>query len=189
MNMGSLRWERRLDRLLVRIEEGRALPFIVTLILLVLAAAVLITGAFVIKTERTVVYQAGETPRYHVRKVSEMPKEIEKEEAEKEAADDTLSVEDIRHRYVQYVVSRIEQHKLYPLDDQKRGHEGTVVVRIHMARNGMVNKVGILQPGRYPSLTDAAISSIRRAVPFQPFPRKLPDETLVLRVEIRFTLR
>jgi len=185
----TLPWERRLEQYLGLLEEGRLLPHIVVLTLLVSVSAVLIAGRFRGDVERTVIYRTGETQRYHVRKVSEIPKELEKDEAEKEAAEDTLSPDDIRRRYVQYVVSRIERVKVYPLEAQKRGHEGVVVVRLLMTKDGDVKKVGILQPARYQALTDAAIVSIRRALPFQPFPSNLPDETLTLRVEIRFLLR
>jgi len=185
----TLPWERRIERYMGLLEEGRLLPYIMFAVALITVSALLFARNFTAGVERTVIYQTGEAQRYHVRKVSTIPKEMEKDEAEKEAAEDTLSVDDIRQRYVRYVVSRIERYKVYPLEAQKRGHEGVVVVRLLMTKDGDVKKVGILQPARYQALTDAAIASIRRALPFQSFPSNMPDETLTLRVEIRFLLR
>jgi TonB family protein len=175
---------------LVRLENGSMLHRVGLVILLLAAVISVATSLNYSTAERTVIDLSKGREQYHVRRVSEIPRELEQSEAEKRAVDDDeLGLEDIRRRYVSYIVSRIERNKLYPGESQRKGHEGMVVVRLLLARNGSVRKVTILQPARYPALTDAAIASIARSVPFEPFPKKLEEEEMTVRLEIRFTLR
>ena len=170
------------------VEEGKLLLPIQGLVLLVVALAFVFSDIEISEKESTTVYQKEEQ-RYHVRKVSHIPKELEDEEAEKIAVDDEhISVHDIRNRYFSYVVSRIERCKDYPISEQKKGHESSVLLEIFIARNGAVQKVRILRQARYEALTRAAISTVRRALPFQAFPGQLPDEMMIIKLEIRFTL-
>lgn len=170
------------------VEEGKLLLPIQGLVLLVVALAFVFSDIEISEKESTTVYRKEEQ-RYHVRKVSHIPKELEDEEAEKIAVDDEhISVHDIRNRYFSYVVSRIERCKDYPISEQKKGHESSVLLEIFIARNGAVQKVRILRQARYEALTRAAISTVRRALPFQAFPGQLPDEMMIIKLEIRFTL-
>ncbi|MCU0845455.1 MAG: energy transducer TonB [Spirochaetes bacterium] len=175
---------------LARLEDGSMLHRVGWVIFLLGAVITAATSLNYSTAERTVIDLTTGREQYHARRVSEIPRELEKDEAQKQAVDDDqLGVEDIRQRYVSYIVSRIERNKLYPEESQRKGHEGVVVVRLLLARNGSVRKVTILQPARYPALTDAAIASIARSVPFEPFPKNLVEEEMTVRLEIRFTLR
>ena len=99
-----------------------------------------------------------------------------------------LTADDLRNRYFSYVIARIKRFKEYPKLEQRKGHEGSVLLEIFISRNGTVRKVRILRQARYMALTEAAIASIRRALPFQPFHKKIPDEELIVRLEIAFCL-
>lgn len=182
--------ERIFNDFLERLENGSMLSRVGWVIFLAVAVVSVMVGLDFSTMERTVIDLNTGREQYHVRKVSEIPRELENAEAEKQAAeDDELGLEDIRQRYVSYIVSRIERNKLYPDESQRKGHEGVVAVRLLVARNGNVRRVTILQPSRYPALTDAAIASIARSVPFEPFPKGLEEEEMTIRLEIRFTLR
>ncbi len=181
--------ERMFLEFLKDLESGSMLNRVGGVILLMTIAIAVITGIEFSSPERTVIDLNRGREQYHVRRVSEIPRELEKDEAEKQVAEDKLSADDVRQRYVSYLVSRIERNKLYPDDSQKKGHEGVVAVRLLVTRSGSVKKVTILRPARYPALTDAAIASITRSLPFEPFPPALAEEEMAIRLEIRFTLR
>jgi len=170
------------------VEEGKLLLPIQVFVLLAAALALVFSDVEFSRKDRTTVFRKEEK-RYHVRKVSHIPKELEDEEAEKIAVEDEhISINDIRNRYFSYVVSRIERSKDYPVSEQKRGHEGSVLLEIVILRSGAVQKVRILRQARYKTLTRAAINTVRRALPFQAFPGRLPDDTMVIKLEIRFNL-
>jgi len=178
-----------LDGLLDSIEKGRLLWVVMPLVLLFFVLVAVIAVADFGKTELTTVYRKQEQEKYHVKKVSSLPEqERAKEEAKKEDENEILSEEDIRDRYVSYLVSRIQAFKVYPLDEQKQGHQGSVLLKVYIGNDGTVRKVGILRPARYRALTDAAIASIRRANPFHPFPPALEEEQMIVKIEVQFRL-
>ncbi len=184
MNMRAFRFFRL-------IENGKLLWPIQILIFAAIAIAVMLSEIGLTTIEQTVVYRREEkVRRYHVKKVSQLPKVLEDEEAKKIAIEEEagLSADDLRNRYFSYVISRIKRFKEYPKLEQRKGHEGSVLLEIFISRNGTVRKVRILRQARYMALTRAAITSIRRALPFQPFHKRLPDEELIVRLEITFCL-
>ena len=171
------------------IESGKLLWPIQALVVVIAFLAVLLSGIDFSSREITTVYKSDEIRRYHVKKVSHIPQEREMEEAAKVAVEDeSISVDDIRNRYFSYVISKIESVKEYPLSEQKKGHEGSVLMKLFITSEGKVRKVRILRQARYASLTKAAVDSIRKALPFQPFPGRLPDEELIVKLEIKFFL-
>jgi TonB family protein len=178
-------------RILRLLEDGRLLWPIQILIIGFIAIAVMLSEIGVMTIERTIVYEKEENvKRYHVKKVSQLPRVLEDEEAKKIAIEKgaELSVDDLRNRYFSYVISRIKRFKEYPKLEQRKGHEGSVLLEIFISRNGNVRKVRILRQARYTALTRAAITSIQRALPFQPFHKRLPDKELIVRLEIAFCL-
>jgi TonB family protein len=170
------------------VEEGKLLLPIQVFVLLAASLALVFSDVEFSRKDRTTVFRKDEK-RYHVRKVSHIPKELEADEAEKIAvSDEHISIEDIRNRYFSYVVSRIERCKDYPIAEQKRGHEGSVLLEIFILKSGTVQKVRVLKKARYEALTGAAINTVRRALPFQAFPRRLSDDMMIIKLEIRFSL-
>jgi TonB family protein len=184
MNMRALKFLRL-------VEMGKLLWPIQILIFAAITIAVMLSEMGLTTIERTVVYRREERVRqYHVKKVSQLPKALEDEEAKKIAIEKEalLTADDLRNRYFSYVISRIKRFKEYPKLEQRKGHEGSVLLEIFISRNGNVRKVRILRQARYTALTEAAITSIRRALPFQPFHKRLTDEELIVRLEITFCL-
>ena len=172
------------------LEEGKLLRYILGAVVFVILVYVLISGIDFFPEKVTTVYRADEAVQYHVRKVSQIPREIEKEEMEKLAVEEeNLTKEEIIERYYGYVVGKIEMNKVYPQEEQSKGHEGTVLLNIVIARNGKIEKVTILNQPRYMKLTAAAVEAIRRALPLEPYSRLIEQERLMLKVEINFFLK
>ncbi|MBN1533625.1 MAG: energy transducer TonB [Spirochaetes bacterium] len=184
-------WSRRrvMGLLMERLEEGRLVGPIAAALCAVCCATLLIPGLFRVTLERTPIDLIPGSEVYHIRRVSELPKELEKNEAEKKISEDALTPRDILERYIAHVVARIESNKVYPEEARRRGHEGDVVVGIVIGRDGTIGRVAIEQSSRYPALTHAAVASIRRSMPLPPFPPQIPGDSLRIRVIIRFSLR
>jgi len=170
-------------------ERGKLLWYIEGIILFLTVFFVIIGVINFSGNQKTVVYSSEKPEIFHVKKVSEIPQKKQKEEKEKIAInEDKLTQDEFRNRYLSYVVSKIETVKKYPLSEQKKGHEGSVLVEITIYRNGKIEKVRLLRQARYVKLTKAAITSIRSALPFEKFPEKLNDEAMVFKLEIKFYL-
>ena len=179
------------DRLLDLIEEGGLYKYIQVFFILSIAAAVYVSGIDFSDNTVTTVFKSSEQKQYHVKKVSEIPKEKEKEEAEKLAVDDddVLSEEELKQRYYAYVVSRIEANKVYPADEMKKGHEGSIVLQLVIERSGNVQKVRLLRQARYAKLTEAAVAAIRASLPFKAYSKKVKEDQLILQLTIQFNLQ
>ena len=171
------------------LESGRFLWLIMPVVLLLFILAAGVSVVDLGKSELITVYKKQEQEKYHVKKVSSIPeKDRAKEEAKKEDEEKNLGESDVRNRYVSYLVSRIQACKVYPLQQQKQGHQGSVLLKVYIGNDGKVQKVGILRPARYQALTDAAVASIQRANPFHPFPPALEEEQMIVKVEVQFRL-
>ncbi len=172
-----------LKRLLELAGEGRFFWITEAIILLILAAGILISGLARGGPERTKIFSADEIRHRNIRKVAELPKEEKKEEAL--STEETNSLEET---YYSYVVSKIEASKIYPMEEQKKGHEGSVVMEIYLQADGSIRKVVVLRQARYVRLTKAAVESIRRALPFKEFPDGIDAREMVITVEMSFRL-
>ena len=180
-----------IDKLFVLIEEGRLYKYIQATIIIGITLYVIITGIEFTSSDTMIVKNTNQSKQYHIRKVSRIPEKKKKENAEKLAVkdDNKLSIDDLKTRYYNYVVSKIESKKVFPLEEQKKGHEGSVVVRIFINRNGQIEKVQLLRRARYVPLTQAAIAAIKQAYPFKPYSKRITDDYLILKLSINFFLR
>lgn len=181
-----------LTRLYQSVENGKLLfpvqMFVVCLVLL----GIMISGISFHDNDDLISADVPNVVRYDVRRVSELPKALQEEEAKKISVDEDsnkLSVEDIRNRYFRYIVTKIEQAKIYPLSEQKKGHEGRIVLQLYILKSGQVKKVSILQQSRYSALTKASVDSIKRALPFRAFPSGIPDDELIVKLKMDFFLQ
>jgi TonB family protein len=180
-----------IEKIFLNIEEGKLLKKIQIVFLITIGMAFLIGGIELTPKEVTRIYESDEDTQYHIKKVSRIPKEKEKEEKEKKAVedDDRLTAEELKERYYQYVLARIQQNKEYPLSEQKKGHEGSVLLRVIIQRSGKVNKVQILRQARYLKLTRAAITAIKKSNPFQPYSENIEEDLLRIQLEMEFFLK
>ena len=172
------------------LEEGKLLQPILFTLACIIILCILASGIDFSQNTVTTVYTTDDVREYHVKKVSQIPKEKEKKEQEKlSVEEENLTKEEIIKRYYQYVVQKIEINKIYPADEQRKGHEGSVLLKIMINRAGKIEKVVILEQPRYMKLTRAAIKAIRSALPFKPYSKLIEENMLVLKLEINFFLQ
>ncbi len=179
-----------IDRMLAFIEQGKLLAYLQAGILALGLVVALLDGVDLGKGDA--VSETEHKRTYVVKRVSMIPeKALEKneEKAAREGENDELTAEDIRKSYVRYVVSKIEKNKVYPPEEQKAGHEGSVSLRLYVERTGRVRKAVVSRQARYPRLTRSAVESVKRSIPFPAFPRGLPDDEMVINLRIEFFLR
>ncbi len=141
--------------------------------------------------ERITIYTNHKQKLYYIRKVSSIPEKDKAKEEAKQTVDDGdgLTEASIRDRYISYVISKIQACKVFPETEQKLGHQGSVVLKVYLGRDGKVQKASIVRAARYPKLTGAAIDSLKKANPFYPFPPQLKEQKLIITVEILFVLQ
>jgi len=177
-----------LDSILEKIEQGlfflpiQLIVFVIFILILLLFSIKFSSQQYIATTERTKIYS--------IKKVSAIPRDKLDRVADssENISSDGLTPEELYNNYMRYVVSRIEQYKYYPESEQKLGHEGTVSLRLYLQRNGRVEKVVFLQHSRFSKLNEAAIESIKRAIPFLPFPKGIPYDEITLDLTLTFNL-
>ena len=171
------------------LEEGKLYRYIQGGIIAAIVLGVLISGIEFSSGEVTKIFESESKKQYHIKKVSQIPKEKEKEEAEKLAVeDDRMTEEQLKERYYSYVVNKIEYNKQYPADEQKKGHEGSIVLKLYINRDGKIDKVRIIRQARYMKLTKAAIMAIKKSLPFKAYSTHIKDDMLILKLELKFAL-
>ncbi len=177
------------ESLLKNLVEGNLYWPIQGIIILGMFLGILVSGINFSSKEITRIYENPEAKQYHVKKVSEIPKERENEDDKLAVEDDKLTEDDLINRYYAYVVTRIESNKVYPPQEQKKGHEGSVVFKLYINKSGSVEKVTVLRQARYVELTKAAVNAIKKSVPFKPYSSLIKKEQLILNLEMRFFLQ
>jgi TonB family protein len=178
----------RLERIYIRIEHGKLFNILQGIFLLIIIAVVLISG---IDFSDPVVYENTQTDvkRYIIKKVSRLPeKEAAEDTEEIKKEEDVLSIDDIRKRYIAYIVSKIEQHKIYPLKEQKMNHEGVVRFIIEITRKGKITTFSYVQRSRYAALNSATVQAVKNATPLAEFPAQLPEDSMRIHVKMNYFL-
>lgn len=138
---------------------------------------------------RTRIYENQSKP-LDTRYVSELPQQAEEEsQAIDEGEENQLTPEDIRHRYVAYVVSTVRSNKVYPPEEQRRNHEGSVRMTITVMPDGRIKTLKLHQQARYMKLTQAAVQAVKKSNPLRAFPRGMNEDPLNITMEILFTLQ
>jgi TonB family protein len=154
-------------------------------IIFFLTAGIFISGISFSSEKITRVYDSDTPAPQDITRVSKLP-EKKKEDSLSEKNEDEQKK--IQNKYYRYVISRIEALKVYPKDEQKKGHEGSVLLELHLNKSGKIQKVIILQQARFVKLTNAAINSLKKANPFKAFPKDMNLDQLIITVRISFFL-
>jgi TonB family protein len=178
-----------MEKIFVKIENGELFKtlqfFLFTLIVLIWTiSGIEFTGNEIIEAKN------DNVKRYIVKKVSSLPENKSQDEtAELKKEDDTLSLEEIKERYISYVVSKIERNKIYPLKEQKLNHEGIVRFIIEITKKGDVTKFLFVQRCRYPALNNAAVEAVKKSLPFVKFPPQLERDTMKIKIKMEYFLK
>ena len=94
------------------------------------------------------------------------------------------------HKYLLNMKRRIEFYWSYPHSSQRRGEQGRLRVDFSIAKDGSVTakEIQIIKSSNYPALDDAAITAIRLASPFNPFPPNFDIETVDIHANFEYSL-
>ncbi len=91
-------------------------------------------------------------------------------------------------RYQDMIRQRIEAHRRYPRWAKQQGFEGTVCLSFIVLESGQAKNIRIVRPSGFIILDNEAVSTVRRASPFPPIPKKLNRSQLDIEVAIAFRL-
>ena len=91
--------------------------------------------------------------------------------------------------YAGQLVAWLERHKRYPAAAQRRGLEGTAMLRFTVDDRGVVVEHRLDRGAGHAMLDDAVRDMIARADPMPPIPPELAMDRLQLTVPIAFSLR
>lgn len=177
-----------LEKLYIKIETGRLVNYLSFLVLLIISVGMIISG---IDFSEPVIYEntQNEIKRYIIQKVSRLPKIIQEADAEEKIEkEDVLTINDLRKRYIAYVISRIEQNKIYPIKEQRLNHEGVVKFVIELDRKGDVLKFLFVQKSAYEALNNSTLLSVSKSQPFVPFPVQLPEDKMRIHINMNYCL-
>jgi TonB family protein len=91
--------------------------------------------------------------------------------------------------YQAEVLAHLQRYRIYPMEAKNRGITGTVMVRFTLASSGSVISASLAHGSGAAILDEAALSMVRRASPFPPFPPALGRSQMNFAAPIRFDLR
>ncbi len=95
---------------------------------------------------------------------------------------------EILARYSRTLLDRLERHKTYPLSSQRRGEEGTIVVRLTVAEDGHLIHVEPVGDGPH-RLVEASLAAVQAGAPFPPLPAELGTRVAIFSLPITYRLR
>jgi len=87
------------------------------------------------------------------------------------SAADTSAAPASEPGYVWHVLDHLQDFQSYPRAAQRRGHEGTVLIRARVSRKGQVLKAEVRESSGHRSLDEAALALLAAASPLPPPPR------------------
>jgi protein TonB len=91
--------------------------------------------------------------------------------------------------YEALLAAWLDRHKNYPLAAQRRRQEGEVLLRVRINREGRVLSFRAQDISDHPILDAAALSMVKRAEPFPPFPDDFPGSEFEFLLPVSFHLR
>lgn len=97
--------------------------------------------------------------------------------------------EEVVRRYEQLLSAWIERHKIYPLEAQENGIEGSVLLRIRINRQGTIQYITVERGSGSPLLDSAVVQTARASNPVPAVPTDYPGgDYLEFRVPMQFQL-
>lgn len=97
--------------------------------------------------------------------------------------------EELMLNYQKAVKKKIENCKRYPKWARKQGFEGTAHLKFTILSTGTVKDIKIIKSSGFNILDKEAISTVKRASPFPPIPKKINRSTLTIEVSLVFQLK
>ncbi len=101
----------------------------------------------------------------------------------------SASAKAAEHRdYLGALATAIAHNRHYPRLSRRRGEEGRVVVGFHIAADGRLEAVRVLESSGRPRLDRAAVQTVQRTSPFRPPPSSLTPDEREIRLPVVFRL-
>ncbi|MDP2831101.1 MAG: energy transducer TonB [Candidatus Omnitrophota bacterium] len=137
------------------------------------------------------VEQKPEQPKPEL-KPSPLPEQITVQQISQERIKEKVDVidhdNDAMLRYQDMVKQKIEEARRYPLWAKKQGIEGVVFLNFIILPNGSSQDVKIIRSSGSGILDEAAVETVKRAVPFPSIPKEISSSFVKIGVSIVFIL-
>jgi len=98
----------------------------------------------------------------------------------------STSTETIELTYSQAVRQSVAARRIYPLSAKRKGLRGTAVVGFSISSDGHLLSSSILRSSGAKSLDRAALSAVKKASPFRPFPQEIKKQVWDFEVPLAF---
>lgn len=121
-------------------------------------------------------------------RIAELTRNYEAGTHEKETGK-TLQLNTAELKYQKYLLDmkrKIEFYWDYPALAARNGWQGSLFLNFTINRDGTVSAVRLERSSGYPMLDDAAITAIRLAAPFPPFPADFTVEDLSIKGQFQY---
>lgn len=89
--------------------------------------------------------------------------------------------------YLALIRAQIEHNKHYPRFSKKQNHEGTSLIKLHIAKDGSVLHVTMLSSSGYTALDKATLDAVNKSMPF-PAPSDYELDELSLEIPVCYLL-
>lgn len=122
-------------------------------------------------------------------RLSELTKRYEAEAPRGEEGK-TLQLNTSELRYQRYLISmkdRIQLYWEYPDVAARNGWHGRLRIDFVINKDGTVRDIRLVKSSNYPVLDDAAITALKLASPFQPFPENFAIDSILIRGSFEYS--
>lgn len=122
--------------------------------------------------------------------IAEIEKRYESEETKGEVGK-TLQLNTSELRYQRYLVgmkNRIELYWDYPEAAAKNGWQGKLQIDFAVLKDGSIGEITLIRSSNYPALDDAAMTALKLAAPFPPFPENFGIERINIRGQFEYSI-
>lgn len=123
-------------------------------------------------------------------RLAELEKKYEAE-APKGETGKTLQLNTAELRYQKYLMDmkkKIEFYWEYPEVAGRNGWQGTLRIDFSINKDGSIGSIKVVKSSNYPVLDDAAVTALRLAAPFPPFPANFVVEQLNIRGQFEYDI-
>ncbi len=123
-------------------------------------------------------------------RIAELEKKYEAE-APKGEVGKTLQLNTSELKYQRYLLNmkdRIQMKWEYPDVAARNGWQGKLRIDFRINKDGTVSGIKLIKSSNYPVLDDSAITALRLASPFPPFPGDFTVEEINIRASFEYTI-
>ncbi|HHL40388.1 MAG TPA: TonB family protein, partial [Deltaproteobacteria bacterium] len=124
------------------------------------------------------------------RRLAALAKEYEKQAPRNEKGKRLqFNTSELRYRvYLQDLKIKVESKWEYPLIAVKNGWQGWLRIDFDIRRDGSLGEVKIVKSSKYPPLDEAAVTALKLAAPFSPFPHDFELDEITIRARFEYII-